>query len=291
MSVSIFQRILFPMNFTAKLVIITILSLAATACQTSGASDREAKLEQILNSRKDIIRNALNTGQPHVAMKDLRHLLKKYPTEVELNSLMGLAQLGLKNEGRAARYFRIAYKMEPTVPHALNLSSAYIESGDSLRAIKLLKSLLNKKKLAKYTYQERIYHNIGYAFFKMKRYSTSEKWLKKALVENPGYFLTHLQLARLYQNTKRPALARREYRSAIDFCHVCYEPIYALSQSLVKLGRSNEAKITLKSFTRVEGINPKDKIRAQKMLRWISGRAVTPTKVSRRSKQRRSSKG
>jgi len=275
------KQLISIIHVSRNFLLISSLSLGAIACQTTKSTENSAHEMKILKSRKDIIRNNIDSGDPHQAMRDLRILLKRYPQDEQLHVLMGVAQLGLKNHGRAALHFREAYKLNPKIPNGLNLSSALIESGESLKAIKLLKSLLNRKDLLEYTYQERIYHNIGYAFQKMKRFATAETWFKKALTENPGYFQTHYQLSKIYLETKRPALARRQLKIAADYCKICYEPVYDLSREYVKIGNPNEAKLLLHNFTRVEGVSNSDKLRAQKMLRWMHNTQQRNTRIGK----------
>jgi tetratricopeptide (TPR) repeat protein len=273
------------------LLIISILSLGVNGCQTTQESTIEQKRAKILQSRKDLVRNSIDTGTPHIALRDLRILLQKYPNDLELHTLMGFAQLALKNHTRAVRHLRFAFKKDSSIKNGVNLSSALIANGESERAIKLLRSLLKRNDLVPYTYQERLYHNLGYANYKMNRFTTAETWYKKALVENPTFYQSHVELARIYKQTKRPAMARKSYRQAIDYCHVCFEPVENLSNLYFRIGQPNEARKVLLSFTRIDGITPTDKTKAHKLLKWAEKESNRTRRIGRGSPRNSSKRG
>jgi Tfp pilus assembly protein PilF len=181
---------------------------------------------------------------------------------------MGLTQLALHNPHKAVMYFRTAYKLDKQPGSALNLSSAYLEADQPGKALALLAGILkNKQAAAKYPYKERIFHNIGYSYIKLGQNKKAEQWLTESVEENPTFFPSHLELARLYEKTARPALAQKSYRRAMDYCHVCLEPVEALANIYLKLGSPIEARKVLQSFTKVEGITTADRAKAQQLLK------------------------
>jgi Tfp pilus assembly protein PilF len=263
-----FENLRCLIGYLKVLGLLTSLTLGSFACQTSGSDglDTETREKAVLESQKALVRNALDTGKPESAHKNLRELLERYPEDASLNNLMGLTQLALKNTERAIRYFQLAYKEDPQVGTGLNLSSALIEAGDYSRAEKTLKSLTKEAIKTKYRYKERIAHNLGYCAFKQGNQIKSEVWYKKALEENPTFFPSHLELARLYESTGRPSLAMARYRQVIDYCRTCLEPVEALTGLLVTQGRPQEAKRLLTQFLKNEELLDTDRQKATTLL-------------------------
>jgi len=220
--------------------------------------------------QKALIRNSLDTGHPEQALRSLRAMLREFPDNASLYNLMGLTQLALKNPSRAVRAFQTAYKLDQQPSSALNLSSAYIASGDIGRALRLLNGLLKETAKNHYQYKERIYHNLGYAYVRQRRWTTAEHWFHEALDENPTFFPSHLELARLYESTHRPAMAVKEFRRSMDFCHVCFEPVQALTSLYMKLGHQTDARRMLIQYGRMDGVAAADKTKATQLLRLVT---------------------
>jgi len=226
--------------------------------------------KEVIQSQKAMVRNSLDSGRPEAALQNLRVLLRQYPEDAELHNLMGLAQLALKNPARAIHHFLSAYKIDEQSATALNLSSAYLEGGDYSKAIKLLNSLMKETGKDAYPYKERVLHNLGYAHLKQGDMAKARGYFLSALAENPAFYPSHLELARLYEKTKRPALAAKSYRQAIDYCDVCLEPVESLARVYMKLGKATEARRTLIRYAKIEGVSPADRGRANHLLRLSS---------------------
>lgn len=258
------------------------LTLGSFSCQTSGTRkpDAETQEKAVLESQKDLVRNALDTGKPESALKSLRDLLLVFPDDASLQNLMGLTQLALKNTMRAQRHFQIAYKLSPEVATGLNLSSALIEAGEYRKAQKLLLALSKVADKSRYRYKERIYHNLGYCALKQNQISKAEEWYKVTLEENPTYFPAHMEVARLYEDTGRPLLAMQSYRQAVDYCRNCFEPVEALTRLYVTTGQANEAKRLITQFLRNEELPESDRMRAVDLLSRVPHPAPAVGKLS-----------
>lgn len=265
-----------PIRSRVGAVAFIILLASLGACQTSGDKSPEAKQQALLDTQKALARNALDMGKPNQAMAGLRPLLREYPNDQELLTLMGLTQLALHNGMRAVRFFQTAYKIDPSVANGLNLSSAYIDAGDHERAAQLLTSLAKQAEGDDYPYKERIYHNLGYCYVKQNRLSKAEQWLRQAFEENPSYFPAQLELARLYERTKRPAMALKAYRESIDHCGVCFEPVEALAMLYVKMGKRADASRLLMQFNKIDGIEAGDRAKASALLNRITMADLAP---------------
>ncbi len=245
------------------------LTAILSACQTSGSRDQQNSVLAMHDAQKEIVRNALDTGKPESVIETMRTMVREHPNDPETHSLMGFTQLALKNPLKAVKHFKLAYKLKPDVATGLNLSSALIEASDTATASKILPKLVKIAEKENYRYKERIFHNLGYAAIKQKDLKKAESWFKTAIEENPAFFPSHLELARIYEQAKKPAEAIASYRRASDYCLICFEPVDALAKIYTQLGRHAEAKKILIQFTKQEGISPVDREHAQSSLASI----------------------
>ncbi len=257
----------FKSRLAQALVLIISLSFPSLACQTSGNKDTADREQEVLRTQKALVRNSLDSGKPEAALQHLRGILRQFPKDAEGHNLMGLAQLALKNPGRATHHFLTSYKLDKQPATALNLSSAYLEGGDFDKAIKVLTVMLRDKTKDAYPYRERVLHNLGFAHLSKGDMNKARLYFTDALTENPAFYPTHIELARLYEKTKRPALAALSYRKAVDYCDVCFEPVEALTRLYTKLGRPIEARRALSRFYKTEGVSAADRARAGQLLK------------------------
>ena len=245
------------------------LTLLNVACQTAKDSNVQEKTLEVLEKQKSLIRNQLDDGKPDQALVLLRDLARQHPRDGSIQNLMGLTHLALKNPTRAIKHFLAAYKLDQQAGTALNLSSAFIEASDYDKAIRLLFALTKTKEGQTYQHRERIFHNLAYANERVGKNTKAEEWYQEAIDENPTFFPSHLELARLYEKTNRSAMAIQAYRRATDYCHACFEPMYALSMLYLKTNRLTEARKTLLAYGKTEGITPRDRERAKQLLRMV----------------------
>lgn len=263
-------------NALRSLLLIASLSSVLQGCQTlADQADAGTRDKEVIESQKALVRNALDTGKPDQALKTLRDLLRGSPDDAALNNLMGLTQLALKNPNRAVTHFMRAYKEEHSIAIALNLSSGYIENGDFNKAASLLTAMLKQADKDKYQYKERIYHNLGYAHVRLHQLTQATSWFKEALDENPTFFPSYLELARVYEKTKRPAMAAKTYARATDYCQSCFEPVYSLAMIYMKMGKYLDARQILVKYNKNEGITATDRAAAQRLLKLVNNSAQT----------------
>jgi Tfp pilus assembly protein PilF len=246
---------------------LTFLNLA---CQTDKVVKTPAKSQEVLETQKTLARSHLDAGKPDAALQLLRSMQRDHPDDPTVQNLLGLTHLAMRNAPRAARHFAKAYKLDKSPGMALNLSSAYIESGDFEKSTRLLLAMIKTKEFQAYLHKERAYHNLGYSFERLSQNSKAEEWYQEALDENPAFFPSHLELARLYERTGRPAMAAQSYLRANDHCHVCFEPVYALTMLYVKMNRPTDARKILVRFGKTDGIAAADRQKAKELLNMVT---------------------
>ena len=233
--------------------VIIFIALLLSACQTSGKAEQAAA--KILESQKNIVVSYLNSGMPSQAHGELRKILEKNPDNVDFIELMGVTQLALQNHAKAVFYLRKAYQENNKAKTGLNLSSALIAAGSWSQAQRLLFALLRENGNDVYPRTERIYHNLGLIYQKNNDHKRAEHYYRKALAENPSYYLTLLKLGLLYRQQKRYDDAIIWLNKAKNFCRKCLEPVRYLSAVYVRTGKRQLAFSTVDTYSRQTGLN------------------------------------
>lgn len=270
---------------TLGIALVIILSFQLVGCQTPDTAKSELSEEKVKRVEADqngMVIAAVENGEPERGLMIARQLLQTRKDDADLHNLQGLCYMALKNPVAAIHSFRKAYSLENKTAFALNLSSALIENGDHDQALRLLEAMTKSKKSQEYVKKERIYHNIGYAYERTGKYPSSERWYRKALDSNPSYFLSHMGIARVFERTNRPSMARMAYTQASDFCAVCFDPVEPLVKLYINARQPREATGVITRFLRNPEVRSEDRARANALLADISRTAHrTPASPSR----------
>ena len=248
------------MQFMIVAVIVSLL----TSCQTSGKAEQDAA--KVLTSQKNIVVSYLNSGMPSQAHGELRKILGEHPDNDDFLELMGVTQLALKNPDKAVFYLRKAYQLNDRAKTGLNLSSALIAAGLLPQAQRLILTLLRDKSDTVYPRIERFYHNLGLIYQERGGYKRAEHYYRKALAENPSYYLTLLKLGLLCRQQQRYDDAVIWLHKAKNFCRKCLEPVSHLSTIYVHMGKQQLAFSTVDTYSRQTGLNLQER-RAALILR------------------------
>jgi Tfp pilus assembly protein PilF len=233
-------------------VVATIVALI-TGCQTLAPRSPKAEIDPVEQALR-LASEALQAGHADQALRELRPISRKNPDHVEVNSLMGLIQLSLKNTTRAQEHFAKAWQAKKNVGNGLNLASALIEGRQYRSAEKILTALTRTAEEENYAYRERIWHNLAIVAVNTKRPKTAEKWFKKALQENPTFYLSLYHYGNLLLASKRTEPAMAQWRVASSACPVCAEPIEAMTTQLIARGNFKEAQRLVSEFRKQENI-------------------------------------
>ncbi len=242
-----------PNEYAMPFIIATVAVWLLGSCQTSGRAERDAA--KILASQKNIIINYLNSGLPSQAHGELRKILAENPDNIVFVELMGVTQLALHNPSKAISYLRRAYRQNGKAKTGLNLSSALIAAGSRSQAQKLLHTLLREKGSETYPRRERFYHNLGLICQERGNHKRAEYYYRRALAENPSYYLTLLKMGLLRFQQRRYEGAIAWLNKAKNFCRKCLEPIRHLSDAYVRVGKWRQAFSTVDIYSRQAGLN------------------------------------
>lgn len=246
----------------SKLLLLTSLMLCSFSCQTWGPSAAEKQNKaSLIETKIQLIQHELDQGKPEVAIQMLKPLVDEEPDDPLSLNMMGLAYLALANHQKAQFYFEKAYKLSQDPAYALNLSSALISEGSYKKAREVLLEAQNLK----YMYKERIYHNFALTFEKTKQFDKAEKYYKKAVVENPSYYLSFIRLGYIYRQTKKIPQAIQAYQKAHQFCQSCFEPVQELVYLKMESKDYQVARGLIEEFLKAKNIGNAERQEAKNL--------------------------
>lgn len=253
--------------------VLLSLILTLASCQTLNFAENQEKQEQIeglIETKLLLVKSMLDKGQATDAWSTLRPMLAAYPQHPDILNICGLTHLALANTPRALSFLRRAYQAKPSPAIGLNISSVLISQGSYASARKLLRKLLTTAD--DYTYKERLWHNMALSYDKENKASLAERYYKKALAENPGYYLSHLQLGYLYKQRGRSALASKHFWQANQQCRSCYAPVSELSSHMIKRRQYAQAINLLRRYLHQREASPENSLAAKALLGQLEQR-------------------
>lgn len=152
---------------TKILAFYVILLIQALSCTTL-SKQKSSSADELLDSQKSVIVGYLDSNQAQMAHKELRTLMKEHSDDADLHNLMGLTNLALNNKQRALLHFRKSFNLNQKTSTALNLASCLLEMDRNKEALDILEQAKNRAGDT-YPYPERLEHNLGLAYEKMKK--------------------------------------------------------------------------------------------------------------------------
>lgn len=238
-----------------------------TSCKTlTGPNAEEAKQAEIVRTQKSLVISFLNKGLPGLALKELRKHIRMHPNDADFKNLMGLTLLALKTPQKSIKYFKQARKINDKISFSLNLGSAYIESQQYKKAIIQLKRIRKHQDFDEYQHPERVTHNIGLASEKLGRTKDAERHYRRALKENPKFYISLMRLGQLKENKKQYIHARKLFTRAQQVCNICFDPVNGIAMTYISQHKPQKAIQILSRFMKQKSASKRDKERARKML-------------------------
>jgi Tfp pilus assembly protein PilF len=239
---------------------------------TDSAADAETELS--------VARAFIESGRPDKALYELKALLEKEPKNTGAHTMVGLAQMALKNPKKAVEHLKIAWDLEPSAQNALNLSSAYLQANQLESAQKIIVKGLATKENPPYRHKERFYHNLALIAQIKGKASVAEKALRKALEENPTFYMSRQQLAVMLGKAGKLEAAKEQWELARIACPLCLEPTEQLTRYYQAKGDLRTALGLISDFKKLEGINPTE---AKRVLELESELNTVRTKLAKQA--------
>ncbi len=255
---------------------LSIVSLVLTllGCQTFDAQQRQ-KEDDALKTQLALAANQLDQGAPERSLFTLRPIYRMHPDNADLLTLMGMSHLALGNKEMALKFLREAYKSRPDVKSGLNLSSGLIADRQYRKARNVARKLLKRKE--DYPYKERLFHNLAVAYERDRKFKGAIINYKKAIAINPVFYMSLIQLGKIYLNFGNLKQAELYLTKAQKSCQVCLEPVQNLSQLLLKQGKKNDAVTLISNYIQISAVKASDKASAKKLLKFARNHSVNKT--------------
>ncbi len=225
----------------------------------------------------DVARAFLDDGRPDKALFELRSVIDQNPKNPMIHSITGLSQLALKNPRKAVQSLEMAWKLDPIAQHALNLSSAYIETKQYDRAQKMILTGIAVKETPPYKNKERFYHNLGVIAELKGSRNAAEKAYLRALEENPVFYISRVKVASMMEEKHKLEAAKMHWELARTSCSGCFEPVAHLAVYYHNKGDSAKAVKLIEDYSRIEGLNPAESKKAASLKTVL---ANSPSKLA-----------
>lgn len=246
---------------------LAFLVFLPVSCQSVWEDPAQQKRRsQLLATKLDYAQSQIDSGHPETALRTLRPLLEQHPDNTAVINLLGITHLALDNSTLAAKYFYRAYARDQKVPFGLNLSAALIALGKYRRSRTILRKLLNS---TGYNLKERIYHNVALSYERESNHRRALYFYRRALQENPAYYLSSLRMARILKKLNRLSQSIQSYQKAFASCTSCYEAVHELAIIYMHQSNFTSAVNVLSRFLSGSKISGADRSQAQKLLRVV----------------------
>ena len=249
-------------RFIWILSLILLLFPGLLGCQYLQKSKME---KDFVNTRIKIVKSKIDNGDLMGAQYDLEPLLLKFPDHSELLTLSGFVDITLGNHKRALDTMLKAHDLEETPGSYLNLSSAYIASGDFPRALRAIEEGITLGEEEKYPNLGRFYHNRGYIEEMTGKHQKAIKSYEQALYYLPGYLQTLHRLSHLLDVMGHKQKAIPYYRRYSYFCKTCFQPMERLTLYYLSLGDKQVAEKLVKNYLKNPAIAEEDKFKAESL--------------------------
>lgn len=249
-----------------RVISLVLGAFASWSCQTvqdNAANPSATRVEDLITTQLQLVQQQIDNGTPDNGLMILKSLQKSYPGRPDIINMYGIIYLSMNNPGKSIKYFNESYKINPTTSSRLNLSSAYIATGQFKKAREILKPVLAD---STYDFRERIFHNYALSFEREKNLVKALLYYDRAVQENPSYYLSYLRIGEIQHSRHQDAKALEAYQKALQFCNICYEAVNGLSQVLISQAQVGRAIEVLQTYVRNKKVNNRDRRQAYSLM-------------------------
>ncbi|MEZ4741477.1 MAG: tetratricopeptide repeat protein [Bdellovibrionota bacterium] len=255
---------------------ILAISLILISCISINTEETRKK-DELIKAQLKVVSVRLNNGEPEKALQTLKYLQSNFPNNYSILTIHGMTHLTLENPGQAIHYLKRAYEQQPTAASGLNLSSALIANQEAGKARMLLFKLIKEEK--SYRYKERLIHNIALSYLKESKLKAAEKYFQNAIDINPTYYMSLIELAKIYDSKKDNTKAIQYLEKAARACSTCYEPTNLLATKYIDLRETKKAIKILEKFVHNQDNAIADQESATNYLKLLKKQPQSSTQV------------
>ena len=224
-------------------VTLTLLMamLLVSACVTTGVSPQDKKrAEAAINLGEAYLSGGNVTG----ALGELLKAEKLTPDDPILHNDLGLVYMAKEKIDLAVAHFEKALRLKPDYSLAKNnLGSAYLVQKEWDKAIRVLEEVTGDMLYATPHFP---LANLGWAYYNKGNYDKAQRFLKDALVMQPGFYIAQLNLGRTYLVTGRLHAALSQFEKTAEANPKDPVLLLELGRTYRLLGDYNNARLALK---------------------------------------------
>lgn len=226
-----------------RLIFIGLPPLIALGCAGTGrsASDRSLLHLQLGTAH-------LAQGSYPQALQELLEAEKLDPKNAIVQNNLGLAYFVRERLDPAEQKIRNAIALDPKYTDAKNnLGKVLIEKGKATEAIKILEEASRD---LTYAHPQKVFANLGLAYFRAKDFSRASETLKKSLQMEKSDCMSSNYYGRSLLELNDFERAKNALDQTIIYCKglVFDEPYYFSAISYLKMGDSDRAYARLKEL-------------------------------------------
>lgn len=230
------SSLLYQGSSVCQLAFIFALTLALTAC----GADKEERRNQALASQQ-LGFAFLSEGRPARALQELTKAESIEPENPEIKNSVGLAYWARREYSTAETKFREAVALSPKYSEAWNnLGALYIDQSRYDLAVPALEKALEN---VFYTTHERALANLGWAYYKLGKFSEARAKLELAVDVAPSFPLAQRNLGIVLQEFGEHKGALERFDKTIKLYPDDAETHLRRGISLLKLGNREEARL------------------------------------------------
>jgi type IV pilus assembly protein PilF len=220
---------------------LVILIFSGSAIVGCGVAPIASKDKEKANYHLEIGTSFLLNGRNADALRSLLEGRRLDPDSPEIRNNLGLAYFSLNKYDLAHAEFTKALELSPNYTDARNnLGGVLLASGKTADAIKILNKASQD---LTYTQLQKVFNNLGLAYFRLNEFEKSKSAFQKALSYEPGNCQALTYLGRSYYDLTQYEPAVESLDRAVQTCTDPYkeESVFYSGLSLLKRGQKSEA--------------------------------------------------
>ncbi len=208
----------------------------------------------------------LNQRQYNQAIEAVGDALKSDSSLAPAYNLLALIYLETKRYEKSEEAFSKALELQAQYPEVFNNLGVLNNRREKFpQAIEWFKKALADEN---YVTPENAYTNMGYAYYRLGRYSEAIENHQKALDIAPLFCLASKNMGDVFAKQKTYERASRYYEKAVTNCPLYQESHYKLGLVLMKLGQRKVAKTELEKLIQRHKSGPYVE-RSNEVLKWL----------------------
>ncbi|MFH1529580.1 MAG: tetratricopeptide repeat protein [Pseudomonadota bacterium] len=226
--------------------ILALIALLVSCSSSKGENPLEKKSDYHFKLGTNCY---LNQDVPG-ALAELYKAIELNPGNANAHHMLGFIYMGRRQHSEALKHISYAVELDPKFHEArANMGALLLAMEDWQGAIDYLMPLTHEPL---YPTPYLVNNNIGWAYYKLKKYPLAEKYLKMAILLNPKMCLAYNNIAMVQEVRRQTEAAIEAYSEATKLCPDYQEPLFHLGVLYQNLSRPADALKTLQKCVKLD---------------------------------------